>query len=773
VRRSGEGCQAKCPAHDDRRASLSISHGERQRLLLYCHAGCTPQAIVAALGLTMADLCAPRAARRTTASRLAATYDYKDERGTLLYQVCRFRPKNFRQRRPTGRDGWTWRLGDVRRVLYRLPELQQQPVVYVVEGEKDADRLHDLGLPATTNAGGAGKWRDEYTTQLRTASINAVVILPDQDAPGDQHADTIARSCHAAGLQVQVVLLPGLPPKGDVSDWLDAGHTRNELLALVSGAPVYEPRRDARTRESGSAARPRNSSQATRLVDLARAEGAELWHTHAGDPYITIAVDGHREHYALARRWVRYWLARLHYGATRTAPSTQAVVAAITTLSGIARFEGHEHPVSVRVAGHDDGNIYLDLGGPDWSAVAITPEGWRLIEEPPVRFERGGGMLGLPRPERGGTIPDVAAMLGLEADQATLAIGWLVGALRPRGPYPVLSLSGEHGSGKSTRARMIRGLVDPHEADLRAEPREVRDLMIAASSGWIIAIDNISRVQDWLSDALSRIATGGALGTRTLHTDRDETILAAIRPIILTGISEVATRGDLLDRCLSLTLAPLRDARRRTEAMLWADYERQRPCLLGALLEAVSGALRTQHQIELPILPRMADWCEWVTAAEPACGWAPRTLLDAYLGSREAAIETLLDGEVLAAAVRRLVLPWTGTATELLERIAPAARPPQGWPGSPRALSAALRRLAPALRGVGIDVQTDGREPGTGRRLIVIRENAGGEPSPPSQPSQRAHLPSESRDRECDDPTDRHSSPSQAEPHQMGLSDRL
>jgi hypothetical protein len=172
LRRNGKGWQARCPAHDDGRASLSINEGTDRRALLHCHAGCDTTAVVSGLGLKLADLMPPRAEARTPSNRtsggkkrpprVVATYDYCDERGELLYQVMRREPKDFRQRRRVGQD-WEWSLGDVRRVLYRLPDVlaAKGESVFVVEGEKDADALMKLNLCATTNAGGAGKWRAE------------------------------------------------------------------------------------------------------------------------------------------------------------------------------------------------------------------------------------------------------------------------------------------------------------------------------------------------------------------------------------------------------------------------------------------------------------------------------------------------------------------------------------------------------------------------------------------------------------------------------------
>jgi hypothetical protein len=220
-------------------------------VLLHCHAHCTPDAICAATGLELRDLFPERVQRLE--HTIVATYDYHDERGAPLFQVVRFDPKDFRQRRPDG----TWSLRGVRRVLFALPTLQGQTVAYVVEGEKDVQALQTIGFTATTNVGGAGKWRGEYVDQLRAAGIQRVIVLPDHDQPGRLHGDTVARSCHGAGLHVTVIALPDVLPKGDVSDWLAAGHTREDLLALVHAAPHFVPvDAPSSSPEAGSVARP-------------------------------------------------------------------------------------------------------------------------------------------------------------------------------------------------------------------------------------------------------------------------------------------------------------------------------------------------------------------------------------------------------------------------------------------------------------------------------------------------------------------------------------
>jgi Protein of unknown function (DUF3631) len=241
VRRVGNRGTAKCPAHDDGTASLSVSEGADGRILVKCHAGCSAESIVTACGLTLADLMTDPTEKKKRRRRIARTYDYRAVDGTLLFQVVRYDPKDFRQRRPDGKGGWVWNLKGVKPVLYRLPELlAAEPgcLVFVVEGEKDADRLASLGLVATTSSGGAGKWRSEFAEFLRG---HPVVLLPDNDGPGAEQAGDVARSLRGIAASLRVVHLPNLPNKGDVSDWLNAGGLRDELERLALEAQEWSP----------------------------------------------------------------------------------------------------------------------------------------------------------------------------------------------------------------------------------------------------------------------------------------------------------------------------------------------------------------------------------------------------------------------------------------------------------------------------------------------------------------------------------------------------
>jgi hypothetical protein len=251
AKQAGKGWSARCPAHDDRRASLSVAQGDDGRVLLFCHRGCGISSICGALGLRVVDLM-PTAdklptpskpkgdAKRAGKPRIVAQYDYRDETGELLFQVVRYEPKDFKQRKPKPGGGWDWSVKGMRVVPYRLRELLAAPAqpVFIVEGEKDADTLARFGLVATCNACGAGKWTAEHSAFLRG---RRVIVLPDNDEAGRNHALQVAQSLHGIAEWVRIVQLPGLPDKGDVSDWVAAGGTKEELKRLAEAAPNWTP----------------------------------------------------------------------------------------------------------------------------------------------------------------------------------------------------------------------------------------------------------------------------------------------------------------------------------------------------------------------------------------------------------------------------------------------------------------------------------------------------------------------------------------------------
>ncbi|MDO9533277.1 MAG: hypothetical protein Q7O12_14280 [Deltaproteobacteria bacterium] len=239
-----------CPAHDDTTPSLSVTEKDG-KILVKDFGGCGQDRVIEALkekGLWPSKNGDQPQAHKP---RIVATYGYHDAAGKLIFQVCRKDNKEFPQRRPDGKGGWIWNLEGVDRVPYRLPELLKADIVYIPEGEKDVDRLRTLALTATCNPGGAGKWRADYAQHFKG---KRAIILPDNDDPGRAHAQDIAGSLNGVAASVKILTLPGLPGKGDVSDWIEGGGTVGQLTALAETASEFAP--DTEKKEATGTADP-------------------------------------------------------------------------------------------------------------------------------------------------------------------------------------------------------------------------------------------------------------------------------------------------------------------------------------------------------------------------------------------------------------------------------------------------------------------------------------------------------------------------------------
>jgi hypothetical protein len=466
-----------------------------------------------------------------------------------------------------------------------------------------------------------------------------------------------------------------------------------------------------------------------------------LTHTVDGDPYATLPLNGHDETWPVRSRAVKDWLTRAYYLETRKTPNRNALTEALDLLEARARFDGAERAVHVRVAPRDAGGFFLDLADAEWRAIEITGDGWQVVSDPQARFRRKAGMLALPDPVRGGSVEEIRDYLNIGTDDAwKLVLAWLTHAMTTRGPYCTLALHGEQGSAKSTTARVLRRLIDPHKVELRSEPRDDRDLMIAAEGSWIITFDNLSAINRERSDQLCRLSTGGGFGTRALYTDDEERLFDAMRPVVLTGIEELASAGDLLDRSIVLTLPSLDEDGRMEEEDFWEAFEASRARLLGSLLDVVCRSLRALPTSRPGRLCRMADFHRWGAAVEQALGWPAGSFTLAYTQNRGDAVGISLEASPVPPVLVEWLdgrESWAGTASTLLgelERQAGDRAKRKAWPSAPNVLSGALRRLAPALRHVGIHV-TFGKEGKARNRTIYLACKVGNGASQASGPS--------------------------------------
>jgi len=483
---------------------------------------------------------------------------------------------------------------------------------------------------------------------------------------------------------------------------------------------------EAIAEESGDAG-GRGPTQSDTLIDLAQV--ADLFHTSDRTGYADVVIDGHRQTWPIRSEGFKRWLTRRFFDETGSAPSSEAMQAALNFITANADFGRPERTVHVRVGGLD-GRIYIDLGDETWRAVEIDGTGWRVIDNPPVRFRRAEGVLPLPAPVPGGRIDALLTFLNVRTDaDFVLVVAWALAVLRDHGPYPVLVLSGEQGSAKSTFSKILRALLDPNTAGLRTLPRDDRDLFIAANNGHMLVFDNVSGLPAWISDTLCRLATGGGFAARRLYSDQSETLFNVMRPIILNGIEELVTRADLANRAVFLELKPIPEANRRPEAELWAAFEAERPKLFGVLLDAMVEGIKRLPETRVAKLPRMADFALWATACETAL-WPAGTFDSAYRDNLDEAVHDLIDADPVAAGIRELVSMQTErtgrtqNATTLLgaleQIVGEKGTRSKRWPEDARALSARLSRIAPNLRKIGIEIERTRVGKGRDRMITLI-----------------------------------------------------
>jgi len=716
-----------CPFHPDgqgkppHHANLQVS--ERGFYCHACGAGGSLGQLAEHLGI----------AAVTGGSSPESTYDYRDETGTLLYQVCRYPRKRFLQRRPDGDGGWAWNLRGVPRVLYRLPELQadREATVCIVEGEKDADRLAREGLVATTNSGGAGKWRREYTDLLRGREV---AIIPDNDEPGRRHAHGVAHSLQSRARSVKVLELPELPEKGDVSDWFAAGHTTAELQALLEAAPAWQPLAADRDEQPQKMRDSRKKeSQADRLVTLLETEGVQLFHDDLSDSFARVPIRNHREVWRCRSKDFRRWLARGFWKSEEKAIGCDALSSALNVVESWARFDGDEHTLHNRVARHD-GAIWYDLADEGWRAVRITGKAWSVVADPPILFRRYSHQRSQLEPAGGGDLRDLLRFVNLgDPSQGLLLLVYVVCCFVPDIPHPIPVLHGPQGSAKTTLFRMLRRLVDPSAVEVLSFPHSETELVQQLSHHWAPYYDNISTLSSSVSDILCRAVTGEGFSKRELYSDDEDFIYTFRRCVGMNGVNVVVHKPDLLDRCMLFGLELIDPAQRKPEEVIWREFEEARPRLLGGVFDVLSRAMTLRGSVDLAALPRMADFALWGCAIARALGHSEEEFLAAYEGNTDARNEEALQASPVAAMVVELMeqrTEWEGTPTDLLVELKELAEQrrvntkAKGWPQAAHALSRRLNEVRPNLAAVGIGITM--RRSGRHRVVVILKAPTSG-----------------------------------------------
>jgi hypothetical protein len=490
-----------------------------------------------------------------------------------------------------------------------------------------------------------------------------------------------------------------------------------EVEAIARSVARYPPAmHDDQAQDGTSSRRPPESERIVQMVlahyDLYRSETGDPYALRRDGPAIALPLRG-------ARAALRGALAREYRDTHGRVPSASLLADAMIVIEGRA-FDAPIRPTHLRVARHDEA-IVIDLGRADGQVLRVDANGWQVMPDSSVVWRRTRLSGELPLPERGGSLDELHAILAVTDETWPIVLGWHIAAYIPDIAHPVLLLGGLQGTGKTTMARTIVAQLDPSPAPVRAEPNDVEGWTVAAAGSWVVAVDNVSAIHAWWSDAICRAVTGDGLVRRARYTDSEVSVIALRRCVILTAIDAGALRGDLGDRIVLVDLAPIAASRRRTDTDLDAALAVAGPRILGALLDLLSAVLRELPRVQLSELPRMADFARVLAAMDAAIG---TDALERYLGQADRVAADVVDGDPVAVAIRDLG-DWTGTAADLYDRIT-SERPPRGWPPIPRSLVQRLQRVAPALRAVGVAV-TIGEHTRRGRMVHITVLKAEGQ----------------------------------------------
>ena len=480
----------------------------------------------------------------------------------------------------------------------------------------------------------------------------------------------------------------------------DFAEAAKSLASRGFGSPATKPVGEEAT----------GNSSATKLIALVEEQGINLYYSDQGVAFAQLP-DVPVGLLKLEGREFKDWLRSAFYGRYGKSVNDQIIGEAISLLGCRARYGSPERiRVNVRVAGRKD-KIWIDLGTSGGEIVEIDAEGWRIVRHSPAHFWRPRQMVPMPLPERGGRLGDLRRFVNVASDEDfMLLLAWAVMALHPQGPYPILVLTGERGSAKSTTAKVLKRLVDPSGLELRNLPNDDKDLKAAAVNSHCLVFDNLSRIHGNMSDNLCKLSTGGGISNRANYTDDEEAVFEGKRPIILTAIEDLVEKPDLLDRGLFPKLPPLLDGY-RTEEELWDEFAAEAPRLLGALLDALVLGVSNYSRVERSSKFRMADFARFSEAASPAfglgCGF-----YEVYSSNRESLHQNAADSSPLCSAILEIVGEdgWTGSATELVQavlgKVGDTERKIMPAAGQ---IKSRLKTIMPLLRANGIEYR-EGRE---------------------------------------------------------------
>ncbi len=449
---------------------------------------------------------------------------------------------------------------------------------------------------------------------------------------------------------------------------------------------------------------------ADKLVDLVLESGSELYIDQTNEPHITFPekpIVG----FPIKSSTFRRWLAGTYWAVAAKGFSGDTLSQVVNSLEGKAFFEGETVTLFNRVA-RQGNNIFYDLGD-DEKVVKITPQGWEVTNDCPVKFRRFSHQLPQVEPLQGGKLEDIAKYVNLKTEtDKLLFLTYLITVSIPDIPRVVLINIGDQGAAKSTALRIIRSLIDPSVSELLSPPSDINELAQASNHHYCLYLDNLSYLRDELSDALCRLATGIGFTKRKLFTNDEDVLFNQKVAVGITGINLVAQRADLLDRCLILSYERIPEERRADEEEFWKNFMAEKPYILGALFTNLSHVLRIITDIKLSRKPRMADYAKYAAAGAIALGRTSEEFLMAFSENIGRQNQAAIESSPTAQSILQFMSlhnEWSGSSSDLhreLKLIVDKANlqlgGSDGFPKSSNWLWKRIMQIRPNLLSLGI-----------------------------------------------------------------------
>jgi len=455
-------------------------------------------------------------------------------------------------------------------------------------------------------------------------------------------------------------------------------------------------------------------SQADKLVELVNENQSkiELFHNELKQSFAYLDINGHGEIWPCDGKRFKDWLSYLFYKSEKKIPHSNSITNALAVIRGAALNEGKEYKLGNRIAKQND-SIWYDLSNDHWEAIRIDKNGWQ-IAKPPILIQRFSHQQSQSTPTSGGNVHDLLSLINIKEEHKLLLLVYIVSCFIPDFPHPILVIHGPQGSAKSTLSKMIKRLVDPSALETCDFPATKAELAQILFHHYYIVFDNLSNISESNSDILCRAVTGGGFSKRELYTNDDDFIYTFKRLVNLNGINPVATKPDLLERSILLELERIPDEARQKESDVLTTFEEKIPLLLGAIFDAVSKATSIKETLNLPILPRMADFAEWGCAIAVALGYSQSDFLSAYSASIQSQNDQVISDSSICSTLLKLMesqTKWEGTPTQLLSELTEKASDLQinikepSWPKSAALLSRKLNNFKTNLEAGGIKIK--------------------------------------------------------------------